>query len=251
MKEMTPTYTLARLYEEQGLLQQAAEVYRKLIAADPDQMALRDGLREVERRLERRSGIEKSAGKAVLRRLEQWQKAVFKRKELLGRRDGKGIRIMAICVPDAAGSEFAKMGSVDDTVAGKIEQAMRDAAEIHGVELEVFQVDGERALAQKIAEVPGKYNVLIMVPGSGDPGMALDDALTGLEVPVIEVLLSNPCGGPREKPKGYRMATAHLAGFGLTGLALAVDAAAEMAAEQQKVNGRTDFDTTGGRIPNV
>jgi 3-dehydroquinate dehydratase len=251
MKEMTPTYTLARLYEKQGLLVQAAEVYRRLIVADPDRAALRDALREVEKRLEKKSGNEKSDGRAVLRRLEQWQKALFKRKELLRRQDGNGIRIMAIRGPDAVGSESAEMGSVDATVAEKIEKAMRDAAQIHGIELEVFQADGETAWTEKIGEVPGNYNALIMVRGSSNLGIALDDALSALDVPVIEVLLFNLCEGPCEEPKNSRMATAHLAGFGLTGLALAVDAVAEMVAQEQKLNSKANFDTIGGCILNV
>jgi 3-dehydroquinate dehydratase len=158
---------------------------------------------------------------------------------------------MAIRGPDVVGSESAEMGSVDETVAEKIEKAMRDAAQIHGIELEVFQADGETAWTEKIGQVPGNYNALIMVPGSSNLGIALDDALSVLDVPVIEVLLFNLCEGPREEPKGSRMATAHLAGFGLTGLALAVDAVAEMVAQEQKVNSKTNFDTTGGRILNV
>jgi len=232
MKEMTPTYTLARLYEKQGLLLQAAEVYRKLIVADPDQAALRDALREVEKRLEKKSGNEKSEGKAVLRRLEQWQEALFKRRELLRREDGSGIRIMAIRGSDVVGSDSAELGPVDETVAEKIEKAMGDAAQIHGIALEVFQADGETAWTEKIGEVPGNYNALIMVPGSFNLGTAIDDALSALDVPVIEVHLFNLCEGPCEEPKGSRMATAHLAGFGLTGLALAVDAVAEMVEQE-------------------
>jgi hypothetical protein len=50
--DLQPTLTLARLYEKQGLLDEAAAVYEKLTAMEPHRQDLREALEDVERRRE-------------------------------------------------------------------------------------------------------------------------------------------------------------------------------------------------------
>lgn len=46
------TVTMARVYIKQGCLEKAADIYRRLLAREPDREDLAEGLADVERKLE-------------------------------------------------------------------------------------------------------------------------------------------------------------------------------------------------------
>ena len=47
------TATMAKVYAQQGHLHKAAEIYRHLLAREPDQMALKAALADIEEKLQR------------------------------------------------------------------------------------------------------------------------------------------------------------------------------------------------------
>ena len=63
------TITMARLYEEQGHLKEAAEVYRKILDASPESEGVEDKVADVERRID-----EGRVKRNLLSILELWQK---------------------------------------------------------------------------------------------------------------------------------------------------------------------------------
>jgi pentatricopeptide repeat protein len=59
MKEQVHyTLTMARVYAEQGHWEKAVEIYRYLLASEPDRQDLADALTEVQSRLEESAGPE-------------------------------------------------------------------------------------------------------------------------------------------------------------------------------------------------
>ncbi len=46
------TVTMARVYIKQGCLEKAADIYRRLLASDPERRDLVEGLSEVEKKIE-------------------------------------------------------------------------------------------------------------------------------------------------------------------------------------------------------
>ena len=68
-KTEVSTITMARLYEEQGHLKEAAEVYRKVLDASPETEGVDDKLADLERRID-----EGRVKRNLLSILELWQK---------------------------------------------------------------------------------------------------------------------------------------------------------------------------------
>ena len=226
--DVTPTVTLAKLYEGQGLLDKAAAVYRKLVVLEPNRTELDEALRGIERRLEgQRRQPGKSGKKTALYRLRQWQGAISGRKRCLDQGHEKKTRILVIHGqnPDMPGPR--------DTPE-QTDKDIKDAAEAGGVRVDIFQSNREGELVQKICEASDTYDAVIINPGEHTrTSMAIRDALLKLEIPIIEVHLSNVFGlePSRQKSLISDVVTAHLAGFGREGYVMAVRAAANMTLE--------------------
>ena len=110
-----------------------------------------------------------------------------------------------------------------------LESRARKRAEAHGLALDFRQSNHEGELVDWIQEARGKAAALIINPaGYTNTSIAILDALKMLEVPVIELHLSNI-----HKREAFRhrsfvslAATGIIAGCGPLGYELAVDAAA-------------------------
>ena len=100
-----------------------------------------------------------------------------------------------------------------------------------GFFLETFQSNHEGAIVEKIQEAVGKQNGLIINPAAlTHTSIAIRDALLLLDIPVIEVHLSNIYKREpfRHKSMISDVATAQITGFGMQGYTMALEALAGM-----------------------
>ena len=78
------------------------------------------------------------------------------------------------------------------TTLADIEKKCRDIAAAHGAELECFQSNHEGALIDKIQQVMGECDGIVMNPGAlTHYSYSLRDAVACCEMPVIEVHMSD------------------------------------------------------------
>ncbi|MEE8432038.1 MAG: type II 3-dehydroquinate dehydratase [Candidatus Desulfatibia sp.] len=100
-----------------------------------------------------------------------------------------------------------------------------------GLLLETFQSNHEGAIVEKIQEAVGEQNGLIINPAAlTHTSIAIRDALLLLDIPVIEVHLSNIYKREpfRRKSMISDVATAQITGFGMQGYTMALEALAGM-----------------------
>lgn len=119
----------------------------------------------------------------------------------------------------------------NDVTLEQIHRKIENAAQACGMTAETFQSNHEGDLIRKIRSAPGNYDVLIINPTQyTHTNVAIRDALSTLDCPVIEVHPSNRCGQDPSSQKSLiaDLVTAHLAGFGQEGYVMAVRAAANM-----------------------
>jgi len=231
--DVTPTVTLAKVYERQGLLDEAADVYRKLVALEPERSDLDQALKDIEERLKGEKGEAPLASEpeTVLSRLERWQEGVEGRKRIVGERPVKERRILVIRASKEDTVVQPGQSFSDGLTVEQIDGEVKEAAKACGMVAETFQSNDERELVRKIEEASGGFDALIINPGEyAHTSTATRDALSRLDIPVIEVHLSNTHGkGPLgQESLTAGVVTAHLAGFGKNGYAMAVETAANM-----------------------
>lgn len=234
--DLAPTITLAKLYEKQGLLDKAAAVYKKLLSIEPDRTDLREALKDLERRLEgQRAHPRESEGTMILSHLRKWERAIHSRKRMLDKQRKKEGKILVI-----HGSNLDMLGRQDPSLYGdvtleEIDREITHTAEACGMSADTFQSNHEQELVKKIYEASDGYDVLIINPAAyTHTGMAIREAILVLDIPIIEVHLSNIY---RQEPSRQKslvadVVTAQLAGFGKEGYTMAVRAAADMVAKQ-------------------
>ncbi len=100
-----------------------------------------------------------------------------------------------------------------------------------GLLLETFQSNYEGAIVEKIQEAVGEQNGLIINPAAlTHTSISIRDALLLLDIPVIEVHLSNIYKREpfRHKSMISDVATAQITGFGIQGYTMALEALAGM-----------------------
>ncbi len=105
-----------------------------------------------------------------------------------------------------------------------------------GIRVESFQSNSEGALVDRIQQARGNIDLMIINPAAyTHTSIAIRDALSAIEVPVIEVHLSNVY--KREPFRHHStiadIAEARLMGFGAEGYTLALRAAAKMIMAQR------------------
>ncbi len=116
------------------------------------------------------------------------------------------------------------------TIAG-INEMLRQKGASLNIDVDVFQSNHEGEIITRIQDAMGKYDGLIINPAAyTHTSIGIRDAVLLLDVPVIEIHLSNIY---RREPFRHQsmiadVATAQLAGFGPFGYAMALEAIAEM-----------------------
>jgi len=236
--DLTPTVTLAELYEEQGFLDKAASVYKKLLAMEPDRAELKNALEAVEKRLAVSTPQpEKPETKTMLGHLTGWQKVIRERKKMLDQEGEKRRRILVIHGPN-----LDMLGRREPSVYGKstleeIDEEIKKTAEECGMSADTFQSNHEGSLIEKIYEALDGYDVLIINAAAyTHTSVAIRDALLMLDIPIIEVHLSNIYRREpfRQKSMIADVATAQVVGFGKDGYTMAVRAAANMSRREKR-----------------
>lgn len=116
----------------------------------------------------------------------------------------------------------------------EINQRLREAVSKAKVEVEIFQSNDEGAIIDKIHSVRDKADAIIINPGAlTHYSYALRDALEAVNIPVIEVHLSNIYSREewRKKSVTAEVAKGVIAGFGAESYILAIQAALGLKSE--------------------
>lgn len=119
------------------------------------------------------------------------------------------------------------------TTLDEIDTQIKDTAQAGGMEAETFQSNYEGALVEKIQAAMDGYDAVIINPAAyTHTSVAIRDALEMLNIPVIEVHLSNIYKRESFRHRSFvtDVATARIAGFGKSGYMMAVEAVAKMIA---------------------
>ena len=134
------------------------------------------------------------------------------------------------------GPNLNLLGKREPEVYGKdtleaIDAAVRQKGEALGLAVETFQSNHEGALIDRIQSAAADCAGIILNPGAfTHTSVALLDALLAVDLPVIEVHLSNIHRRESFRQHSYtaKAATGIIAGLGARGYSLAVEAMAEM-----------------------
>lgn len=112
-----------------------------------------------------------------------------------------------------------------DTLAD-VEQLARDTAATHGFQLRTLQSNHEGVLIDAIHEARGTAAGIVMNPGAfTHTSVAIADAISGVELPLIEVHISNVHQREAFRHHSYvsPVASSIIIGAGVNGYKLAVE----------------------------
>ncbi len=118
-----------------------------------------------------------------------------------------------------------------DATLEEIDAEIKQTAQECGLIAETFQSNHEGALVEKIQEAIGDCSAVIINPAAyTHTSIAIRDALLILDIPIIEVHLSNIYQREPFRHKSWiaDIATARIAGLGKQGYMMAVRGVAEM-----------------------
>ncbi|MGF7151366.1 3-dehydroquinate dehydratase-2 [Sphingomonas zeicaulis] len=136
--------------------------------------------------------------------------------------NGPNLNLLGLREPDVYGHE-----TLDD-IAGRLEDRGREI----GIEIEMRQSNHEGHLIDWLQEANarGAKAVILNPGGYTHTSIALHDAIKSIQVPVIEVHLSNPHARESFRHVSFvgRAAKGTIAGFGALSYLLALDAAASL-----------------------
>jgi 3-dehydroquinate dehydratase-2 len=134
---------------------------------------------------------------------------------------GPNLNMLGKREPDIYGHE-----SLAEIDAGLLKRGAE-----HGLEVETFQSNHEGALVDKIQQAAGTVQGVVINPAAyTHTSVAIRDALAMLDIPIIEIHLSNI--NQRESFRHTSMiadiVAARIAGFGSNGYMLALEGLAKM-----------------------
>jgi 3-dehydroquinate dehydratase-2 len=96
---------------------------------------------------------------------------------------GPNLRLLGLREPHVYGS----------TTLDEINIALAEQAQGLGVEIDFFQSNHEGEILDYLEELPGRYQGILINPaGLTHTSVSLRDALAGIDLPTVEVHLSNP-----------------------------------------------------------
>lgn len=140
------------------------------------------------------------------------------------------------------GPNLNMLGKRETGIYGKmtikdINEALKILAKELGVEVTVFQSNSEGTLIERIHEASGAYEAIVINPaGYTHTSVALRDAIAAVEIPTVEVHLSNIY--KREEFRHHSfispVAAGQIAGFGLNSYLLGLRAAVEIIRRQKQ-----------------
>ncbi|MBV9881535.1 MAG: type II 3-dehydroquinate dehydratase [Sphingomonadaceae bacterium] len=136
--------------------------------------------------------------------------------------NGPNLNLLGLREPEIYG------GDTLDDIAGRLEDQAREL----GLAVDMRQSNHEGHLIDWLheAQAEGAKAVILNPGGFTHTSVALHDAVKAIDVPVIEVHLSNPQARESFRRRSFvaPVARGTIAGFGPLGYALALDAAARL-----------------------
>lgn len=135
--------------------------------------------------------------------------------------NGPNMNMLGLRQPHLYGS-----ATLDD-----VEQLCAETAEVLGLAIDFRQTNGEGELVSWVQECRGRADGIIINPaGYTTTSIALMDALLASELPVIEVHVTNIHRREEFRQHSYvsKVAVGVIAGLGVRGYALALQAMAEL-----------------------
>ncbi len=133
---------------------------------------------------------------------------------------GPNLNLLGVREPGQYGTENLE----------SINASIEDAAKNFGCTVEIFQSNSEGDIVDRIQESIGNVDCLIINPAAyTHTSVAIRDALLAVNIPVIEVHLSNIHKREefRKKSLVADIAVGQISGFGALGYRLAIQAASE------------------------
>ena len=116
------------------------------------------------------------------------------------------------------------------TTLKEINDRLNKAAKKAGVKLSIYQSNSESALVEKIQKATGRYQALLINPAAyTHASIAIRDAIVSVQIPAVEVHLSNIHQRESYRHHSYiaEVAVGQICGFGpnsyLLGLQAAID----------------------------
>jgi 3-dehydroquinate dehydratase II len=140
--------------------------------------------------------------------------------------NGPNMNMLGLRQPHLYGS-----ATLDD-----VEQLCAETAELLGLAIDFRQTNGEGELVSWVQECRGRSAGIIINPaGYTTTSIALMDALLASELPVIEVHVTNIHRREEFRHNSYvsKVAVGVIAGLGIRGYALALEAMAEIIQESE------------------
>ncbi|MCD6255439.1 MAG: type II 3-dehydroquinate dehydratase [Deltaproteobacteria bacterium] len=113
----------------------------------------------------------------------------------------------------------------------EINRLIKEEADKLGLEVTTFQSNYEGRLVEAIQDARGKYDLIIINPAAyTHTSIALRDAILAVDIPVIEVHISNIYKREAFRQKSYiaGVAVGQICGFGINSYLLAIRAAAKI-----------------------
>lgn len=226
-----PTVTLAKLYEKQGFLEKAAAIYRRLLSSEPERVDLKEELASVKKKLAGSMRVEKSQPAAASRPLTQGNSVHQEEEEMLDQADEKRGTVLVVHGPNLNMLGGREPGVYGKSTLDEIDEEIKRTAADCGMIAETFQSNHEGEIVEKIHEALAGYDAVIINPAAyTHTSVAIRDALLMLEIPIIEVHLSNVHEREafRHKSMIADVVTGQIVGFGKDGYMLAVKAVSNM-----------------------
>jgi 3-dehydroquinate dehydratase-2 len=122
------------------------------------------------------------------------------------------------------------------TTLADIESALARQAESLGHTLDCVQSDAEHALIERVHAARGQVDFILLNPAAfTHTSVALRDALLAVDIPFIEIHLSNVAAREDFRQRSYfaDVATGTIAGFGVASYELALIAASGLLSKGQ------------------
>lgn len=122
------------------------------------------------------------------------------------------------------------------TTLSDINQALSEQAQQHGHQVQHLQSNAEYELIDAIHQARGKVDVIIINPAAfTHTSVAIRDALLGVDIPFIEVHLSNVHARESFRHHSYLsdVAKGVICGFGPKSYSLAMEAAVDLLSDQK------------------
>ena len=134
------------------------------------------------------------------------------------------------------GPNLNMLGKREPAIYGKttldeINKKLKNAGKNLEITVDTFQSNHEGEIVEKIQDAMGKYQGLIINPAAyTHTSIAIRDALLLLDIPIIEIHLSNIYKREpfRNKSMIADIATAQISGLGILGYSMALEAIATM-----------------------